>query len=106
MNCKSLDPLVTPYIDGELTGGDRSAVDAHLRACAPCHSRVAAERATHELIRAHKPALEAPRAPDALRARCHELARTSGISHQSAVVSQSRQLRWRARLTPMALAAS
>ena len=106
MNCKSLDPLVTPYIDGELTGADRSAVDAHLRACAPCHSRVAAERATHELIRAHKSALEAPRAPDPLRARCHELARTSVVSHQSSVGSPSRQSSWRARLTPMALAAS
>ena len=40
-NCTSIDPLVTPYVDGELSGGRSPRVDDHLRACPPCHSRVA-----------------------------------------------------------------
>ena len=55
--CRRIDPLVTPFVDGELADADRRAVDEHLRACPPCHSRVAAERAVRELIRAREPAL-------------------------------------------------
>jgi anti-sigma factor RsiW len=69
-NCQSLDSLVTPFVDGELPDADRRDVEAHLRVCAPCHSRVAAERAVHDLLRARTPALCKAEAPDALHARC------------------------------------
>src|SRR4051812_8762527 len=74
LNCQALDSLVTPYIDGELTDDDRRAIADHLRACAPCYSRVAAERAVYDLIHVRKPALDAPRAPETLRAACADLA--------------------------------
>lgn len=76
-SCDALDPLVTPYVDGELPDEDRRAVEAHLRACAPCHSRVTAERAVHELIRDRKPELNEVHAPEPLRAACAALARRS-----------------------------
>ena len=69
-NCESIDPLVTPYVDGQIGDADRRAVDEHLLACPPCHSRVAAERAVRELIQTRKPALTACCAPDALHMRC------------------------------------
>jgi anti-sigma factor RsiW len=72
-NCDSLDPLVTPFVDGELPDPDRRAVEDHLRLCPPCHSRVAAERAVHDLLRARRGTLCRTEAPDALHLRCAEL---------------------------------
>jgi anti-sigma factor RsiW len=69
-NCHSLDPFVTPFVDGELAVEERRAVEDHLRVCPPCHSRVAAERAVHDLLRARKTTLCKAEAPDALHARC------------------------------------
>src|SRR3954447_10469470 len=69
-NCDSLDPLVTPFVDGALPDADRRAVEDHLRMCPPCHSRVTAERAVHELLQARRPTLCRTTAPDALHLRC------------------------------------
>ena len=74
-SCQKIDPLVTPFIDGELPDPDRRAVEEHLRACPPCHSRVVAEREVHTLIREKVPALCKADAPDALHAKCWEIAR-------------------------------
>ena len=57
--CTSIDPLVTPYVDGELSAAERTLVDEHLHRCPPCHSRVAAEAAVRDLVRARKPDLTA-----------------------------------------------
>lgn len=73
-NCQSLDPLVTPFVDGELADTERRAVEEHLQKCPPCHTRVAAERAVHDLLRARKPTLCKVEAPGALFARCSRLA--------------------------------
>jgi anti-sigma factor RsiW len=130
-NCHVIDPLVTPFVDGELAEGERRLVEDHLRACPPCHSRVAAERAVHQLIRARVTVLCAA-APQPLRARCQQLAaraaaaaveadratdaasaqpggaarprvapRASSFAPGSSVPSS-----WLGRLTPYALAAS
>src|SRR4029079_8644778 len=72
---KKIDPLVAPFIDGELPDPDRRAVEEHLRACPPCHSRVVAEREGHTLIREKVSALCKADAPGALHARCWEIAR-------------------------------
>src|SRR2546422_1364454 len=90
--CSSIDPLVTPYVDGELPAADRDVVDQHVRVCPPCRLRVVAERAVRELVRARKTGLAAPRASAALRTRC--------------AVLRGRNTRWRASLAPFALAAT
>jgi anti-sigma factor RsiW len=69
-----IDPLVTPYVDGELQEADRQALEQHLQACPPCHRRVRAERAMHDLLQAHKPSLRHDAAPPVLRASCANLA--------------------------------
>lgn len=84
-NCEAIDTLVTPYIDDQLADADRQVVDAHLRACPPCHSRVAAERAVRELLQTRKSALAASCCPSpALRARCADAAHAN--PHQSSEI--------------------
>ena len=96
-SCRAIDPLVTPYIDGQLGPGDRLTLENHLRACPSCRVRVDCERLAHELVAVRKPALTADTAPAALRARC---AACTGVNRSTT------QNSWRARLTPYALAAS
>ena len=103
-DCKTIDPLVTPYIDGELAEADRRHVDDHLHRCPPCHSRVAAERAVRELIHGHRASLESPCAPFALRARCAEAARLKRDRAKGRAIFDLAA--WRARAVPFALAAS
>jgi anti-sigma factor RsiW len=126
-NCHVIDPLVTPFVDGELADTERRLVENHLCACPPCHSRVAAERAVHELIRARVPALGTV-APPPLRARCQMLARAAAAGDETAqthgaaagsaarprvaprassfALDNSLAASWLGRLTPYALAAS
>jgi len=96
-NCEKIDPLVTPYVDDQLADADREAVDQHLRRCPPCHSRVVAERAVHELIQTRRAALTSACASGLLRAKCRAHAHGGGSP-----VS----LGWPARLAPLAAAAS
>ncbi|MGH9141346.1 MAG: anti-sigma factor family protein [Vicinamibacterales bacterium] len=106
-NCHDIEPLVTPFIDGDLPEVDRRAVADHLRVCSPCHSRIAAEREVHELIRARVPALKKTEAPDSLHARCWELARLE--PHADAAAPPATMLATALpprRLVPYALAAS
>ena len=121
--CTTIESLITPFIDHELPDTDRRAVEEHLRRCPPCHSREAAERAVHAVIHARKPALEQPRAPEALRAKCLAAARSSEGLHHTPTVAPgfspegprhtpnvapgfSPAMSWRQRATPYALAAS
>jgi anti-sigma factor RsiW len=72
-DCTSIDPLVTPYVDGELSAADRTRVDDHLRRCAPCYSRIAAEGAVRDLMRARRSGLSMERASESLRSYCNGL---------------------------------
>jgi len=127
-NCDSLDPLVTPFVDGALPDADRRAVEDHLRKCPPCHSRVAAERAVHELLQARRSTLCRTTAPDALHMRCADLVHAKAAETAAAAAAKTAEnlrtptpnLRTRtpnaerrtpnplfsARLGPLALAAS
>lgn len=68
-DCRNLEPMLAPYVDGEAEPRTRAAVDGHLAACPPCRDRVAAERAARELLTAHRHELRTC-ASDALRRRC------------------------------------
>ena len=73
--CADLEPLVTPYVDGEVGRGESTVVETHLALCPPCRARAAAERAARKIVRAHA-GLLAERAPASLRARCCGLTAT------------------------------
>jgi anti-sigma factor RsiW len=120
-SCQDLDPLVTPFIDGELSDAERRAVGDHLRVCAPCHSRVAAEQAVHDLLRERRTDLCAAAAPGALRTRCCESARKTSAQHLAPPTAAPRTAPgtpapstsapfrarpWISRATPWAVAAS
>ncbi len=104
-DCQRIEPLVTPFVDGELADGDHDVVARHLRVCALCASRARAERAVRDLIQQARPALrDAPRAPDALRAKCATLA--GSTRGRRGFLRAFSFAPWRARLTPIALTAS
>jgi len=119
-DCSSIDPLVTPYVDGELPGADREAVAQHLRACPPCRARVVVEQAVRDLVRARQPALQRDQASDLLHAKCAALGasrgsrgskgseRTSGTFRTFRTFSTSRTTAgdWHTRAAPLALAAT
>ena len=107
-NCQNIDPLVTPFIDGDLPGPDRRAVEEHLRACPPCHSRVAAEREVQQLIRARGPMLKHTAAPDTLHAKCWALARLTPAAADAGAAARAAAppAAQPKRLAPYALAAS
>jgi anti-sigma factor RsiW len=72
MQCKDLEPLVVPFVDGVAQERDRAEVEAHLAACAPCRVRVSAERIAHDALVAEREHLRVA-APAALHARCAAL---------------------------------
>jgi anti-sigma factor RsiW len=95
-NCSSIDPLVTPYVDGNINDTDRDLVDRHLSACRPCRGRVHAEQAVHRLMCTRRSALGGEAVPPALRARCALLGGPATSRHPTT---------WRTRGTAFALAA-
>ena len=112
-NCQAIDPLITPYVDHELPDADRLKVDEHLRLCAPCHSRVAAEEAVRNLVQARQLGL-CRTAPPFLRVKCSKIAADArahtapgtGASSTLAPGTLAPRSSWTSRLAPMAMAAS
>jgi anti-sigma factor RsiW len=101
-NCWSIDPLVTPYVDGELAAADRETVEQHMRGCAPCRARIATEQVVRELVGASKLALTGAGAPPGLRKRCAAVQPDAGGPPVPGPLGGT----WRARLAPLALAAT
>jgi anti-sigma factor RsiW len=97
-NCQSIDPLVTPYVDGNIDDSDRDLVDRHLGACSPCRGRVHAEQAVHRLLCTQRSALRGDAVPPALRARCAVLGRPATAAFRTPI--------WKSRATRFAVAAA
>lgn len=85
-SCREVDPLFTPYVDGEATAAEREIVDAHLRACPKCRHQTALQAAARESVRTK---LCRPCAPEHLRARCRAAAHTGSFSIPRTLVSLS-----------------
>jgi anti-sigma factor (TIGR02949 family) len=90
-SCDELEPLLTPYVDGEADEGERDTVERHIETCPACGRRIDAERTGRAVVQARREALRTP-APAALRARCRRLAQPRA----------ARARRW----VPLSLAAS
>src|SRR5262245_57567054 len=69
MNCAEADAFGQAYVDGELAGVDREAVERHLVACATCGQRVRLESRFKAAVRAHLPR---PEVPEVLRRRIEQ----------------------------------
>jgi anti-sigma factor (TIGR02949 family) len=68
-DCREVESSLTAYVDGECAGSDCETIEAHLQTCPSCRTRVASERAAHDLLRAKCRDLRGC-APEALRRRC------------------------------------
>jgi anti-sigma factor (TIGR02949 family) len=68
MDCRELDNLLYPYLDGELVDGDRVQVDSHLAGCEECRKRTDQEHAMLLFVRSRAKQQSAA-APEGLRAR-------------------------------------
>jgi anti-sigma factor RsiW len=67
--CRDLEPLLTPYVDGEATAADRAVVDAHLERCPPCRDLVSGERIARDVLATRRDGLKAC-ATQHLKQRC------------------------------------
>jgi len=103
-DCLSIDPHITPYIDGDLGAVERRLVDEHVRVCPPCHSRVAAEQSVRELMITKRTELTRETASTALHARCAALQRQRAAA-TSAPAGAGFVNALRARFVPLAMAA-
>jgi anti-sigma factor RsiW len=108
-DCSRIDPLVTPFVDGELPEGQQHTLAEHLTGCPKCRARVAAERAVRMLMRARRADLAMRTAPESLKSRCAALKHPPSPAVESAptinhTVSTARS--WRSRFAPLALAAT
>ena len=79
---RDLDEHLAPFVDGEETPAARASVEAHLAGCPPCQQHADDERAARDLVHDHRDELRAP-APEALRARCADLRRSSAAQRHS-----------------------
>lgn len=109
-DCSGIDPLVTPFVDGELSSHERASVAAHLAACPTCDARVRAEQSIRGLLSARRRELGRDCASADLHSRCGALQarRPAALEGHPSAVGRL----WRAaagprgRLAPLALAAS
>lgn len=51
--CDSVNHLLSPYLDNELSGPDRAVVESHLQGCASCPKRLADLQATQSALEAY-----------------------------------------------------
>lgn len=99
--CRELERLLAPYIDGETDARQRASVDDHLGACPPCRDRVAAERLARDVVRARRGDLRSC-APDGLRARCAAQRPAAGVTP----IASRRPFLGRRAIVPLSLAAT
>ena len=104
-DCKSIDPLITPYVDGDIDPASRVRVDDHVHRCPPCHSRVSAERAVRDLVQSRRAEMTA-KVPDALRAKCHALRAAEGSRAFAGATSLAGARGFSRAIKPLAIAAT
>ena len=98
-DCRDVEPLKAPYVDGDATVADRTAVDTHLALCGRCRDDVSVERAAHDVLQARREELR-PVAPERLKERCAAACRRGGS--RSSVPAAPIYRRW----IPMSVAAT
>lgn len=91
--CRDLEPLLTPYVDGEATTDQCAEVEAHLHACPTCRDCADALSHVRQLLHDCRHELQ-DHAPAHLKARIAEistarLAESAGASASSSASSSS-----------------
>jgi anti-sigma factor RsiW len=99
-NCRDVEPLFAPYVDGDAGPEDRAAVDAHIEVCGCCRDELGAQRTARDLLQARRADLRDAASPE-LRARC---AAQAGHTHAQVPSRHRRMLL--PRKVPLAAAAT
>jgi anti-sigma factor RsiW len=100
-DCRDVEPLMTPYVDGEAPPAEQASVDTHIKMCRSCREAVADERTARDVLHARREELRTT-APEMLRRRC--AAQTASIP-RAAVASRLSGLVRRSWI-PLSLAAT
>jgi anti-sigma factor RsiW len=89
MTCQELDPLIYPYLDGELDEAERGHLESHAASCAGCRARLSREAAFQGALRRSAQMRTRAPAPEALRAMLR-----AGIRRESRRVQMLSWARW------------
>ncbi|HUM12556.1 MAG TPA: zf-HC2 domain-containing protein [Myxococcaceae bacterium] len=89
MNCSELDPLIYPYLDGELDETERGCLEGHAAVCAGCRGRLSREAAFQGALRRSVQLRTRGPAPEALRAMLR-----AGIRKENRRVQMLSWARW------------
>ena len=68
MKCSEADATLYAFVDGELSGSDRAAYEAHLVSCDACARATRLQARFKAALRGHLPR---PEVPEGLRQRLH-----------------------------------
>lgn len=93
-DCRRIESLLPPYVDGQATPETVAVVEEHLAGCAFCRAEVAAQQGVRIVLRARAGELR-PAAPPGLRTRI-----AARLAPEAVVA-----LGWKGRLTAFAAAA-
>jgi len=89
MTCPDLDPLIYPYLDGELDEAERGYLESHAASCAGCRARLSKEAAFQGALRRSVQLRTRAPAPEALRALLR-----AGIRRENRRVQMLSWARW------------
>lgn len=106
--CRDLEPLFTPYVDGEISVPNRSRVDAHVDVCSCCRDRLQRQRAAREVLRTRRDHVRTCASAD-LKARCRAHAAGAAPNRAAPVVAPPfgpQRVRSYRRWMPLTAAAS
>ena len=101
-DCRDLEPMFAPYVDGAADQKARATVEAHLKHCPPCRDRVTGEQAAREVLLARRGGLKVC-ASEHLKRRCAAQLTTPGGAVRR---GQGRGDTVRPRWLPLAIAAT
>jgi anti-sigma factor RsiW len=89
MTCPELDPLIYPYLDGELDETERGHLEGHVAVCPVCRARLSREAAFQGALRRSAQLRTRAPAPEALRAMLR-----AGIRRENRRVQLLSWARW------------
>jgi len=99
MTCPTFEPLLTMYVDGSASPGDRATTEHHLRTCAACREALAVQTTMRQVLRSHGRDAAVP-APPGLRTRI-----VATLAAEQAPAVASAVMGWGSRLSAFAAAA-
>jgi len=102
MRCDDMNPLLGPFLDGELAGDEADAVRRHLAACPGCRNRLAGVAALEAAMRGLKPE-RAPGGIEAVLARARSAAPSAPASPGEATGGRRRLRRYLAVAATLAV---